>query len=434
MKSLSATVILAVLALFATACDESDPILPDAGTDAGTTPRPDASPLPDAGLDAGLRADAGEIEPPCDITQTDDIVSDLLVRRGCRLFVTRWISVGSGATLTLEAGSQMVMSAGVYLYIGGYNDQTPGRIIAQGTEAEPVLITSAAGTPAPGDWASIELTDSVLEGTKFEYVVFEYGGGNASSLYPAVIHFENPEDVPGGRISIDHCTFRNNAGAAVGMSERASSDPASDLLASFTYNTVTGTSGPALLLHPNVVGSIGVGSSFEAPILVKEDELSGVTRWLDHGVPYVLEGRLTLGGPGARLVLSNTTVLAEAGAQIYLDGGDLDATSVRFASAAPVPEPGDWLGFTQGTARGVLSLQDCTISHVDATANGNSAVVQFYDRDEAARATITGSNFSENVGIANIDVDFDGGPDPVACARFTDAAASNRFDLTIPCQ
>ncbi|MCP4346698.1 MAG: choice-of-anchor D domain-containing protein [Desulfobacterales bacterium] len=72
-----------------------------------------------------------------------------------------------------------------------------GQLIARGTASENILFTSSSSSPEPGDWGYIELTEDAtaaifdengeyLEGSIFEYITVEYGGGGDKSTINAL--------------------------------------------------------------------------------------------------------------------------------------------------------------------------------------------------------------------------------------------------------
>lgn len=86
--------------------------------------------------------------------------------------VTATIRVLAGATLTIEPGVVVRMGAGTSLLV-------EGTMIADGTDVDRITFTSAAGTPAAGDWNGIEFRNTSNTGSVFDHVLIEYGGGPA---------------------------------------------------------------------------------------------------------------------------------------------------------------------------------------------------------------------------------------------------------------
>ncbi len=110
---------------------------------------------------------------------------------------------GTTATLTIEAGVTITFEQGTGLYISGSSGRVPA-LVAQGTESEPIVFTSNAGSPAPGDWKGIYFgyyaddTASILE-----HCVVEYAGlTNGANIYAY-------ESSP----AIRNCTLRYSSGS-----------------------------------------------------------------------------------------------------------------------------------------------------------------------------------------------------------------------------
>ncbi len=135
----------------------------EAGADAPDTrcqisPKPSAT-IPVTPLEAGTTAE---------ITQslTLDCTKDWALTGG-RIFVR------SGATLTIEAGTTIHVGEGSGLVIS-----RGARIVASGKREEPIVFTSAAAAPAPGDWLGVlVLGEAPPEGSVGG---LPYGGTNAA--------------------------------------------------------------------------------------------------------------------------------------------------------------------------------------------------------------------------------------------------------------
>jgi hypothetical protein len=81
---------------------------------------------------------------------------------------------GSSAVLTLDPGSSLLMGDNGSVVVRG-----DAGLTLDGTEAEPVTISSMYATPAPGDWNHIELrSDSLAASNRFSHTHFSYGGGS----------------------------------------------------------------------------------------------------------------------------------------------------------------------------------------------------------------------------------------------------------------
>jgi len=152
-------------------CDPRDPddfercaVGEDAGTeDAGIVVGPDVdtgtpdTPAPELGCPFW----GGECVPRClvaprtvDPCATLETFSGETIREdtlwGGRFCVDGAIGVVSGATLTIEAGSEVYFLPGSLL-------ATEGRIVALGTDAEPILLSASGTTPFPGAWQGVDV-------------------------------------------------------------------------------------------------------------------------------------------------------------------------------------------------------------------------------------------------------------------------------------
>lgn len=98
---------------------------------------------------------------------------------GTTVAVTEDLGIEGTSTpvLTLAAGSVFKFASGIELYLG-YND--PGSLIAVGTAAAPITLTSLAGTPAAGDWMGIRLWYSATATIK--YATITYAGSDKGAI------------------------------------------------------------------------------------------------------------------------------------------------------------------------------------------------------------------------------------------------------------
>lgn len=97
--------------------------------------------------------------------------------------------VGGLSTLTIEAGVELRFDAGpdadamtLGVSSGGTPDLIrPVRVVARGTAAAPIVLTSRAATPAAGDWAGIEWRGGPPDGNVMQHVTIAYAGGDSGS-------------------------------------------------------------------------------------------------------------------------------------------------------------------------------------------------------------------------------------------------------------
>ena len=102
--------------------------------------------------------------------------------------VTSALTVGSGATLVIEAGTSIYIGANVNITI-----VSGGRIVAEGTETAPIRFTRTPGSTST--WGGISLNGAVgSPETRLVHIYIEYNGSTA-------IHSSD------GTLLLDHATF-----------------------------------------------------------------------------------------------------------------------------------------------------------------------------------------------------------------------------------
>jgi hypothetical protein len=101
------------------------------------------------------------------------------------------LAAGGLSTLTIEAGVTIKFTDGgaannYALALGASNGVTPAnifpvRLIAQGTLAQPITLTSSAATPAAGDWTGLEWHGGPPDGNVMSHVRIEFAGGDSGT-------------------------------------------------------------------------------------------------------------------------------------------------------------------------------------------------------------------------------------------------------------
>lgn len=133
---------------------------------------------------------------------------------------------GGQSTLTLHAGVVLRFatsaSATFSMNLGSVSTTSalPTRLIANGTPQAPIVLTSAADTPAAGDWGGVEWfvgtpTGNVMSNVHIEYAGADSGNGgfgcgpadNDAALFIG-------DWIPDGPF-IEGCTFSDSAGAGI---------------------------------------------------------------------------------------------------------------------------------------------------------------------------------------------------------------------------
>lgn len=123
------------------------------------------------------------VEEFADLTGT--ITTDMTLNAETVYTVKGPVYVNPGVTLTIEAGTRIEgyaeadATAVAFLAV-----KAGGKIIAQGTAAKPIVMTSSKATPAPGDWGGLVICGNAITnlGTNVQAEVtgLTYGGTNAA--------------------------------------------------------------------------------------------------------------------------------------------------------------------------------------------------------------------------------------------------------------
>ncbi len=137
------------------------------------------------------------------------------------------IFVGHLDILEIQAGTEI-------LFMGDYDLQVHGTLLAVGAVVDSVRFTSGRIDPGPGDWDGIKMWADDAYGqpiSQMKYCVIEYGGSGYTSLYLPPMHgmvIENSAVRLSGSkgasdgnvgVSIRNCTFADNIGDGIYLLE-----------------------------------------------------------------------------------------------------------------------------------------------------------------------------------------------------------------------
>lgn len=152
----------------------------------------------------------------------------------------------STITLTIEPGVTMKFEkegqGSMGLVLGDKGSGAPVRLVAKGTATAPIVLTSAAATPAAGDWQGIYMSNAPPTGNAVEYVTIEYASGaNGTTGFGC-----GPGSNIGGLAIIDwrpgeafvkNSTFRHLIGAGI-VSGWTSDEPGPDLSPTNSFSDI----------------------------------------------------------------------------------------------------------------------------------------------------------------------------------------------------
>ena len=155
---------------FITSCSSDD----DSGTSATCTDGIQNG--NETGVDCG-----GSCTPCTDATLSGDVTEDTTLDASLEYQLTGAYVVKSGASLTIPAGTTIKATGGTAAYIAV---ERGAQIFINGTSANPVVMTSASASPAPGDWGGLVICGDAPtnKGTNVtsEVADLQYGGSNAT--------------------------------------------------------------------------------------------------------------------------------------------------------------------------------------------------------------------------------------------------------------
>ncbi len=358
---------------------------------------------------------------------------------------------GETAGLTLTPGVELRFAAGTGLYIGttGYYTTFYGWLRAAGTGESPIVFTSDAALPAPGDWRGLYFrTQTVDSETVLDHGIIEYGGHtNGANLY-----------LDDATFPVRNSIIRNgsqNGVTAVGAGTAVFGgvETGNEICENGAYGYYqTAASGTSILvenrIHNNGGTALRLGTNFTAfdndirdngrdAIEIWGGSLTLDAHWTDQGAPYVVLSNLTVQGKSneetAGLVLDPGVELRfVAGTGLYIGTtgyyttfyGWLDAVGaandpIRFTVDSDAPQPGDWRGlyFRSQTADDLTVLEHTVVEYGGHTNNANihlasaafpirQSIIRngsqygIYADDSTTEAALEGNLFQNNGGMA----------------------------------
>ncbi len=278
-----------------------------------------------AGLISGTRL--GQGQRGIEIRDTA-VTHDTVWHRQDAPIVLDGATVNAGAALTIEPGSVIRMAQGAALH-----DQ--GTLLAQGTAAAPIIVTSNAANPAPGDWQYVAIDGPAASGSRMDYVQMFYGswkgsdigmlsvtGGATPGIGNSVFAQATRHGVwadDSSRPTLSNCIFAGDASSAILV-------PADD------GTLVTGT-------------TLGPGQS---GIELRGTAITHGGTWHRQSAPYILDGGVL--DANVSLTVEPGTLLEMASGAAFLVQGTLMAQGTTAApiivtSSSGSPAPGNWQYF-----------------------------------------------------------------------------------------
>jgi len=256
------------------------------------------------------------------------------------VLVTSDVTIDNGATLTIEAGVTVRFQSGRRLTVHN------GALKALGTAAAPVFFTSwrdnGSDVPAPGDWDGLEFRDGTLDA--------------ATLLQNAKIMYGSTSILRGAAPTFNSCHFLNNSGPALDMD---------------------------LFSFPHGSGNLATGNGRNA-IRVPAGEMTASGSWDLTGIPYYLEGEVSVGAAPTISGISPQNMEQASTVNAVITGTRLSgARSVTFS------DPGISAAIQAGGSATSLPLQVTVAASVPLGATSFVASVAAGEISSPLGVTIT---------------------------------------------
>ncbi|MCG6905686.1 MAG: right-handed parallel beta-helix repeat-containing protein, partial [Desulfobacteraceae bacterium] len=269
-----------------------------------------------------------------------------------------------------------------------------GALDARGTETEPIVFTSNAVAPAPGDWKALCFYDATDdESSVLENCVIEYGGATYNSAVycyhaaPTIRH-SLVQFSAGHGIRLYYST-PTLEGSAISGNALDGIYGDSGSRAQITNNVLVDNGGSGLNLYPDSVrltsGNSGSGNG-RHDFQIRGGNVTASGVWAKQPLYYVVSGDVTVRGTASEtvrlIVESGTEMRFASGTGLFIGSSSYKAALLAQGSAAaPIvftsdtaaPAPGDWKGIYFGDAAddALSVLEHCVVEYGGASYNAN---------------------------------------------------------------
>jgi len=326
----------------------------------------------------------------CNALLTEDIVVDTVLSDKC-IFVENKISVKDGANLSILPGTSLIFGASA-----GFNVRKDGSLTANGTIANPILMTGLSMTP--GYWAGVQFTFSNDIRNSLDHVTIEYAGvpqnGSAN-----LIAFGS-ESLP-NRLSIKNSRLVNGSGFGFEFS-------AGTVLSDFQNNIFRSNVLGAGKLDGNSIQYLDSDSDYsgnEADFveLLGTTDLTISQRWAAINVPYLVK---TLNiKSDLELSPGNILMFEDDGRINVRNDGSLNAVGTsdkKIVFTSKSETPGAWGGIQFTFSNDNKNILDHVIvEYGGKRQNGSANVITFGSNGNPQRLKMTNSllRFSSSNGF-----------------------------------
>lgn len=296
------------------------------------------------------------------------------------------------ADLTIEAGTTIKFMQGASLEVGAYEF---GSLVAEGTEEKPIVFTSGASNPSPGDWQCIYFGEKNSSAkSKLTYCIIEYAG---KSDYGAL-------GIDHTELSMNNCTIRHAKSIGISLEYNGK-------FISCENNSISNVGTHAIEADLNSVHTLAASNSIPANgnygiHVYGNDVISGSVSWQKFDAPYIMSDNIWLDAElgASELTISPGCILkfgAEKGifvgnyAYAKLVANGTAEAPITFTSSAASPSAGNWqaIEFGPHTNTGT-SLSYCSV--LNAGSNIDYGMVNVLSTDNLTISNCTFANSLTN--------------------------------------
>ncbi|MEN8230730.1 MAG: right-handed parallel beta-helix repeat-containing protein [Bacteroidota bacterium] len=206
------------------------------------------------------------------------------------------INLSTKVNLTIEAGTVVELENNGSMNVG-YFRATSGSLTAIGTEAEPVVFTSAKDEKNRGDWSGLMISDNSV----LEHCIIEYAGAKYT-----VSGYQRALQVQGSGAVVNQCTIQECSRYGIDMDATSATITNNTIKNCSDYGAVVNIKQYQIIDQSNVFESTGGfyisgGSGFNADATLEKRDY-----------PYVIAGLS---------FYANATLTIEPGTEIQLGSG-----------------------------------------------------------------------------------------------------------------
>ncbi|MBS3767407.1 MAG: right-handed parallel beta-helix repeat-containing protein, partial [Candidatus Cloacimonetes bacterium] len=318
------------------------------------------------------------------------------------------ITVTDGDTLTINEENTLKFQESLQLKVYGV-------LVADGSSSNHITFTSNSATREPGDWDYIYFIQSD-PGCILDYCDIFYGGQGADK---GNIYISGSYD----NVSITNCDIEYSESAGIYIYDRYS-NPSAPLIANCTINNNStygifcdyNTSGPkisdcsiqnngsyAIRVYAdylkNITGTMNISGNVYNSIRAMGDQVSTGT-WLNHGVPYDLEGDITVNNGDSLTIAAGDTIRFNGSyaLNIYgqLNANGTDSEHIIITRSPTYSGYWDYLHF--------YTQEECNISYCDFTYGGHGyGTIYFQGSSSNVNLNYCTVKYSNSCGLYIID-------------------------------